>query len=566
MPTSVHQNPLEVAYFSMEIMLESDIPTYAGGLGVLAGDLLRSCADMKVPAVGVTLVYSGNTFAQVINPDGSQSFKEMDWQKMDHLIKLQERVEITIQNTKVTVGVWRYDIVGEGEFVVPVFLLDTNFSENEQWIKELTKGLYSGDRLSQEILLGFGGIKMLRALGFKDIKNYHMNEGHCAMVPLALLPEHNFNDEEVRKLCTFTTHTPVPEGHDKFSYEEANKKAGNYLPWHIKQLATEECLSMTHLAMNMSHFTFGVSKKHKAVSDHLFPGYKISSITNGVHHLTWIGPHMQNIYTRFLPGWMENPQLLNNAAAIPDDALMHGHLESKKELIAYVNKHLTSVASIHENPEPDEMFDHETLTISLARRPVPYKRPLLLYSDLERLIRIGVGKIQIIQCGKSHPNDHTSQGFVKEIVRISKKLRTIIKICYLENYSPRIARLLVQGSDIWLNTPHRPLEASGTSGMKAAMNGVLNFSVLDGWWIEGHQINPQAGFCIGPLDDSVTPKNDDQSDADDLYTKLEHEIIPMFYDHHSEWVGRMKQAITLGAEFNTHRCIEEYRKLAWTNR
>lgn len=560
---------ITVAYFSMEIMLESDIPTYAGGLGVLAGDLLRSCADMEVPAVGITLVYSGSTFSQIINPDGSQTFGENNWQKIDKLVKLPQRIDVMINGQKVLVDCWRYEFVGQTGFGVPIYLLDTDFPENEQWARDLTKSLYGGDgsvRLGQEILLGIGGIKMLRDLGIKDVQTYHMNEGHCAFVPLALLPEHNFNDAAVKELCAFTTHTPVPEGHDKFPYDFAQKIAGNYLPWHIKQIATEESLSMTHLAMNMSKATFAVSKKHRQVSENLFPGHKIDSITNGVHHLSWTCPILQDVYNNALPGWVEDPARLKDAVKnLQDDHLWNAHQENKKNLVEYVNKHLTSVASSQDlkNPHPDELFDVDTLTISLARRPVPYKRPLLLYSDLERFIRIGVGRIQIIQCGKAHPDDHTAQSFIQEIIRISKKFRGILRVAYLENYSPKIARLLVFGSDIWLNTPRRPLEASGTSGMKAALNGVLNFSVLDGWWIEGAQMDPLAGFNIGPLDDSVTPSNNDESDANDLYEKLEHQIIPLYYDNHAEWVNRMKHAITLGSYFNTHRCINEYLEKAW---
>jgi len=556
----------------MEIMLETDIPTYAGGLGVLAGDLLRSCADMRVPVVGVSLVYSGNTFSQIINSDGSQSFKETEWQKMDQLTKLPNRISLNIMNTEVSVSCWRYDIVGLTGFVVPVFLLDTDLPQNEQWVKDITKSLYEGkaeSRVTQEILLGIGGVQMLRNLKYTDVNVYHMNEGHAAFVPLELLKESNYDLNYVKSKCVFTTHTPVPEGHDVFDYDLVNKYGGNFLTWNIKDLATEERFSLTRLALNTSRYSFGVSQKHRKVSNHLFPGYDIQSITNGVHHRTWVSPEIQNVFDKHIPSWTEDPSLLKNAVKdIPSDNLWSAHQDSKKALINYVNTHLTSVSSIDEkiNPKSEDLFDLDTLTISLARRPVEYKRPLLLYRDLERFIRIGVGKIQIIQCGKSHPDDDVSQSFVKEIVTISKKLRTILKIVYLENYSPKIARLLVSGSDVWLNTPRRPLEASGTSGMKAALNGVLNFSVLDGWWIEGYNMNPKSGFSIGPMDDRLTPDNNDDNDSGDLYNKLQNEIIPMYYDRRTEWIDRMKEAITLGAYFNTHRCIEEYKKYAWNTK
>jgi starch phosphorylase len=572
MPTkTAPKKTLDVAYFSMEIMIESEIPSYAGGLGVLAGDLLRSCADMGVNAAAVSIVYSGNTFDQVINPDGTQTFVETDWRRSDHLKKLATQTEITIQNTKVIVDCWRYDFVGLNGHVVPLFLLDTDLPQNPDWVRNLTKNLYRGGgdvRISQELLLGFGGVNMLKALGYEDIKTYHLNEGHCAFVPLALLADHNYQDEEVKKLCTFTTHTPVPEGHDKFNYELAYQFAGDYLPWHIKKLAGEDVLSMTRLALSLSKYSFGVSVKHEKVSQNMFPDFKLHSITNGVYHVNWTSPIMHDLYNKYLPGWMEDPKILKDAVEkLPNPELWSAHMEDKKDLIDYVNRHLTAVSTPEEraHPNPQDQFDPNVLTIALARRPVPYKRPLLLYSDIERLRKIGAGKIQIIQCGKSHPDDQTSQGFVKQIIEISKALRAEIKICYLENYSPKIARLLVRGCDVWLNTPRRPLEASGTSGMKAALNGVLNFSVLDGWWIEGYEMDAESGFTIGPKDDSVTPSNDDSGDSNDLYEKLEKEILPLYYDNREEWITKMKHAIALGSFFNTHRAIEEYSKNAWNS-
>lgn len=550
----------------MEIMLETDIPTYAGGLGVLAGDLLRSCADKNIPAVGMSLVYSGNTFDQVISSDGTQKFKETHWKKMDQLTRLPNQISIYSDGTEIKIGLWRYDIVGINGFVVPVYLLDTDLPQNSDWAKNITKSLYQGGndiRILQELVLGIGGVRMLRDLGYSEIETFHLNEGHAAFVSLELLKEFNYDLEKVKKHLVFTTHTPVPEGHDSFNYEVAYKYLGDYLPWNIKELATDQSLHMTHLALNTSKVSFGVSEKHEQVSRSLFPNKEITHITNGVHPRTWISPSFQSLYDTHIPQWQTDPKVFDQVPnKISSDSIWQAHLESKKELLNYVNKHLTSVISAEEVTKQD-IFDIETLTISLARRPVEYKRPLLLYSDLERFIRIGVGKIQIIQCGKSHPDDDVSQSFVREIVRISKRLKTILRIVYLENYSPKIARMLVSGSDIWLNTPRRPLEASGTSGMKAALNGVINFSVLDGWWIEGYKMNQNSGFSIGGLYDGVTPINDDQADADSLYSTLEHEIIPMYYNHRATWIEKMKNSITLGSYFNTNRCIDDYKKVAW---
>lgn len=551
----------------MEFMLESDIPTYAGGLGILAGDLLRSCADMKVPVVGVSLVYNDSTYRQVISTDGSQDYEALIWHKNDQLTKLPQRVEVTIEGQKVIVGVWRYDITGIDGFVVPVYLLDTDFMDNSPYARSLTQNLYAGDvRLAQEVLLGIGGLKMLRTLGYQDVRTFHMNEGHASFVPLGLLSENNFDDEKVKRFCVFTTHTPIPEGHDRFDYNYAHKVAGDNLPWHIQKLASEQELHMTKLGMSLSKYVFGVSQKHGKVSQNMFPQFQINAITNGVHHRTWIGTELANLYDKYIPQWIYDPSVLKDAVEkIPDEALWAAHQEEKAILLDHVNNHLTSVYSEEEKENPPEhiQFDSDVLTISLARRLVPYKRPLMLYSDLQRLLMIGDGRLQIIQCGRAAPGDEGAKNFVRQIIEVSKQLRGRIKVVYLENYSPLIARQLVRGSDVWLNTPKRPLEASGTSGMKAAMNGVLNFSILDGWWIEGYKMDPLAGFSIGPEDVSLTPENNDEKDIDDMYKKLQDEIIPLYYDKKDEWILRMKHAITLGAFFNTHRVISEYRSKAW---
>ncbi|OGK61385.1 hypothetical protein A3G65_01565 [Candidatus Roizmanbacteria bacterium RIFCSPLOWO2_12_FULL_37_7b] len=563
------KSSIDVAYFSMEMMLESDIPIYAGGLGVLAGDLLRSCADLKVPAVGMSLVYSGTVFAQMIEPDGSQQFKEVDWRKLDQLTRLPEKIVMKINGRDVSIACWRYDIVGFDGFVVPIYFLDTDFYENDDWSRLITRNLYAqqGDlRIAQEVVLGIGGVKMLRKLGYNNIKTYHMNEGHCSFVALELLAENEYKDDKVRKLCSFTTHTPIPEGHDVFDYDLAYQIAGDYLPWHIKDLASADRLHMTKLGMSLSKTKLAVSKKHEKVSNHILPGYDIKSVTNGIHHRTWISPYLQDLYEKYIPGSLKDPSKLKNSETlIPDDELWRAHLESKRELLHYVNKHLTSIDTRQEreNPNPADCFDENILTIAMARRPVEYKRPLLFYHDLERLMRIGKGKIQIIQCGKSHFADEISQKIVHEIIRISKKCRTAIKVVYLENYSPRIARFLVAGTDIWLNTPIQPLEASGTSGMKAAMNGVLNFSVPDGWWIEGYKMRPDAGFVIGEEIKGLDAEFNNDKDADSIYEVLEHVIIPTYYNNRKEWTHRMKQAIALGSYFNTHRCIREYQTIAW---
>ncbi len=558
----------------MEIMLESDIPSYAGGLGVLAGDILRSCSDISLPALGVSLVYSGYTFSQHIEPDGTQKFLETDWQRPDQLTRLPQRTSVYISGTKCQIGCWRYDFVGLEGFPVPIYLLDTNLPENPQWIRNITKNLYAVDpqtRICQEIILGIGGVRMLEELGEKNISTYHLNEGHCSFVPLGLMSEFNLTATEAKNKCVFVTHTPVAEGHDIFNYEIAEKYAKPYLPPEIKKYSLPDHLHMTELGLSLSRRNLAVSQKHRQVCQQLFPGHNFVSVTNGVHHRSWTWPVMQELYDQYLPGWLQDPNLLKSAPQkLPDDALWAAHLESKHELVNYVNHHLAQDGlSLNLVPTPDDFFDTETLIISLARRPVAYKRPMLLYSDLERLVKIANGKIQIIQCGKASPTDNVAQEFVRQIIKISRDLKKIIRIIYLENYSPKIARLLVAGSDVWLNTPRRPMEACGTSGMKAALNGVLNFSVLDGWWLEGYDLAPLSGFTIGPKVESFTQLNsqiisdNDNLDSEDLYTKLESEILPLYYQHRSAWIERMKSAISLGGHFNSHRTVSEYASIAW---
>lgn len=563
------QMDIEAAYFSMEIMMESDIPSYAGGLGILAGDLLRSCADMEVPAVGVSMVYSGVVYAQKIKEDGRQSFEEIDWRKMDQFTKLPHRITLRLKGEDVHVGCWRYDFVGLHGFVVPVYLLDTNVLENSEWACGISRNLYEDKwdyRFAQEAVLGIGGVKMLEEIGYHKIKTYHMNEGHSTMVSLALLEQFDYKDDEVRKNAVFTTHTPIPEGHDSFGYDMAHEIAETYIPWHIKDIATQESLSMSHLGMNMSKISLAVSRKHQKVTEHIFPGHKFDYVTNGVHHRTWIGHHQQDLYQKYLPGFLDEPEVLEDADRIPNNELWDAHIAAKRELVEYVNKHLTAYSAVCsiDYDENSDCFNEKTLTIAMARRPVPYKRPLLLYKDIERLLKLGSGKIQIIQCGRGHPADENAKKIIDEIIHLSRKLRGKVRIDYLENYSPKIARLLVAGCDVWLNTPMQPLEASGTSGMKAAMNGALNFSVPDGWWIEGHELQPDAGFVIGKEIDGLEAQFDNDADAESIYSQLEKDIIPLYYEDREGWITKMKAAIKLGAYFNTNRCINDYKLKAWS--
>ncbi len=550
------KKPLTVAYFTMEIGLSGDIPTYAGGLGMLAADIMRSATDMKVPAACMTVCWQHGYMRQTIAADGTQKYEESTWDPKDKMTLLPERITVTVEGREVSVAAWEYPLKS-GKHTVPVYFLDTNLPENTPADRDITKYLYGGDgfmRLKQELVLGIGGVRMLRKLGYSDIHTFHMNEGHAAFLTLELLKEREYKDELVRPSCAFTTHTPVAAGHDVFDYDMAYKVVGDMLPWHIRKIAGEDRLSMTHLAMHLSRYTCGVSKIHGDVSRAMFPGEKIDYITNGIHHPTWASEEMQKLFDTYVPKWRTNPETLKEGSRnIPDEALWMAHAEAKKRLIAFV-KYQTG-----------ETLSEDILTIASARRVVSYKRPELLYTNLMRLKEVCGGRVQIIHSGNAHPADPFGQDVIRRMIERSKELREFLHVVYLPNYNPELAKLLVSGSDVWLNTPMRLREASGTSGMKAALNGVINLSTLDGWWIEGYEQDPESGWRIGPLAGAVDAEDTNlKLDAEDLYTQLQYEVIPeYYYDKRARWMHRMKRSIGLLGTFNTHRAVQEYLKKAW---
>ncbi len=552
-PATKHD--LNVAYFTMEVGFSRDIPTFAGGLGVLAADILRSATDLGVSAAGMTMCWQHGYMKQVINGDGSQRYSEMDWNPADKLKKLPHTVEVTIEGRPVKVGVWVLELKSRGH-KVPVYFLDTNLPENQQWDRDITKYLYGGDgfmRLKQEVVLGIGGVRMLRKLGYKDVGTYHMNEGHAAFLTLELLKEREYKDDNVKPSCAFTTHTPVKAGHDAFPYDMAYKVVGDMLPWHIRKIAGEENLSMTLLAMHLSRYTCGVARVHGMVSRAMFPGEDIDHITNGVHAEHWATDEMKELLDAHCAGWRDDPSVLaKKSRDIPDDALWAAHRAAKRRLIVEANKHAVTP------------LDENILTIASARRVVAYKRPELIYTNLNRLLEVGQGHLQIIHSGNAHPQDPFGQDVIKRMIERSRQLSDRIRIVYIPNYNPDLAKLMVSGADVWLNTPTRLHEASGTSGMKACINGTLNLSTLDGWWIEGYEMEPQSGWRIGPLAQALDADDTRQIDAEDLYTQLQYQVIPE-YEHadHVRWIRRMKRTIGLMGFFNTHRAVKEYIEKAW---
>jgi len=552
----------QIAYFSMEIGIHNDIPTYSGGLGVLAGDTIRSAADLKLPLVAVSLLSRKGYFTQDIDSNGRQIEYPSAWEPSRFMELLPFTINVQIEDRDVSVRAWVYYVKSLTGGSVPVFLLDTDLPVNTAEDREITASLYGGDkvyRLKQEIVLGVGGVRMLHEIGF-EIRKYHMNEGHASFLTLELLnrfkrpieyvwDENNIWDKSrVKNLCVFTTHTPVEAGHDKFPYDLVTRVMGEIIPLPVlKELAGEDNLNMTLLALNLSRYINGVAKKHGQVSQSMFPGYMIHSITNGVHSFTWTCESFKKLYDEYLPGWANEPELFVRIGRVPDERLWNAHIEAKKILLDYIR----DSAGVE--------MSTDILTIGFARRTTAYKRADLLFRDIERLARIGTGKIQLVYAGKAHPKDEPGKKVMQNIFGYMERLKDKIKIVYLKNYNMKTALKIVSGVDIWLNTPLRPLEASGTSGMKAAHNGVMNFSVLDGWWIEGH-IEGYTGWSIGPPPNELAPGYDaDIRDSEDLYHKLENIILPLYYHDKHTWIRMMQNAIGKNAYyFNSHRMMRRY--------
>ncbi len=551
---AVQSQSVTVAYFSMEVGLEPGIPTYSGGLGVLAGDTLRSAADLSVPMLAVTLLHRQGYFRQHLNASGNQTESPDLWNPETILEPLAPRVAVTLEGREVQVRAWRYLVRGlTGQ--VPIYFLDTALPENSPWDQTLTDFLYGGDdhyRLCQEVILGFGGVAMLKALGWEGKLIYHLNEGHSALLALSLLERQiegrgdkipqEADVEAIRKLCVFTTHTPVPAGHDQYSWEMALQVLGAERAALLEatQSQYDKSLNMTYLALRFAHYINGVAMRHGEVSLGMFPRYPMNAITNGVHAITWTVPPFRNLYDRRIPEWRHDNFYLRYAVGIPLHEIQQAHAEAKRGLLAEVEK------------QAGVRLPEHVITVGFARRATLYKRLDLLFSDPERLKSISrkVGPLQIICGGKAHPRDESGKEIIRHIFRAAQLLSDTVRVIYLDNYDMSLAQILCAGVDLWLNTPHKPLEASGTSGMKAALNGVPSLSVLDGWWIEGH-VEGITGWSI--------EEGDSSSEIASLYDKLERVILPQFYGRPLGFAEVMRSAISLnGSFFNTQRMVSQY--------
>jgi starch phosphorylase len=552
----VHQP--RVAYFSMEIALRNEIPTYAGGLGILAGDTLRSATDLGLPIVAVSLVSRAGYFRQEIDGSGRQVERAASWDPRTWAQLLAAKIAVAIESREVWISAWLYVLEGQSGGRQPVLLLDTDLPENAEADREITHYLYGGDdayRLKQEIVLGIGGVQLLRALGFV-IRQYHLNEGHSAWLGVELLRSNSRSAEElkagespydvplVREVCCFTTHTPVDAGQDRFDYNLVARVSGDIIdPATLRSLAGEDVLNMTRLALNLSEYVNGVAIRHAEVAAQMYPGYRVHAVTNGVHPHTWTASSFARLYDRHLQGWRHEPELLRLAdCGIADSDIWSAHLEAKQLLVSEVLK-LTGIA-----------LDPQVAILGLARRMTAYKRPDLLFTDMDRLREIARGRaFQIVMAGKAHPRDEGGKRLIELLTTHARALSGSISVVYLPDYDMRLAGVLTAGVDLWLNTPLPPLEASGTSGMKAAFNGVPSLSVLDGWWIEGC-VEGVTGWAIG----GGGPAG---ADSQTLYDKLEQVVLPLYYEAAAPkgWVQVMKGAISKNAAyFNSHRMMRRY--------
>jgi starch phosphorylase len=602
-----HSDEKYIAYFSAEFGLTECLQIYSGGLGVLAGDHMKSASDLGLPLVGIGLCYKEGYFQQYLSNDGWQQeqYELIDFynQPMELVEKdgAPLKLDIDFPGRKVTFQVWKIQI---GR--VPLYVLDTNVPENTNDDKQITRGLYSGTvetRIQQEIILGMGGIKTLHALGMKP-RVCHMNEGHSAFLALErikyLIQNHNLSFEEAKEIGfysnIFTTHTPVPAGIDVFPNELVEKYFGKFYRNELGisdktfyQLGTiikskePSNFNMAHMAMNMAGFVNGVSRLHGVVSRKMWvDGFKdvpfdeipIDYVTNGIHTQSHLSNEMYELLIRYLgDGFNDDPsdkEVWQSVNDIPDEELWRTHERRRERLVAFARKRLRKQliargASNYDIESSKEVLDASALTIGFARRFATYKRANLILKEIERLAAILVNNdrpVQFIIAGKAHPKDDEGKKLIQELVNTAKDETLRKRIVFIENYDMNIARYMVEGCDVWLNNPRRPLEASGTSGMKVIANGGLNFSVLDGWWDEGYSYD--VGWKIGNGEEYKDLDYQDEVESSMLYETLENEIVPLFYERGDDklprrWIEMMKNSmIKLAPEYNTNRMVRQY--------
>jgi len=547
-----------VAYFSMEIALRPEIHTYSGGLGVLAGDTARSSAELELPVVFVTLISRQGYVRQDFDAQGRQLDHPDPWEPSSWTVPLGDMVAVRIAGREVWIRPWLLAFSCPLGTCVPILFLDTDLEQNHPDDRRITDHLYGGDpeyRLKQNIVLGIGGVRVLQTLGFR-IATYHMNEGHAALLAVQLLRQSRRPDADVkanqspydmvsvRDMCVFTTHTPVGVASDQFPYDLVNHLLGDYVDLNtLKSLGGKDGFNFTLLALNLSAYVNGVANSHAETTHRMFPGYHVHAITNGVHAATWTHAGFARLYQANFKNWQHEPELLSRADQLSDETVWEAHQEAKRGLIDVVKQRCGIEMRI------------DLPIIGFARRMTGYKRPDMLFKDTGRLIEIAKKHpFQIVLGGKAHPRDTDGKRLIEELNGHVRKLSPDIPMAFVPNYDLTLAAALISGADIWLNTPLPPLEASGTSGMKAAFNGVLNASVLDGWWREAW-IEGVTGWAIGGTDGEEAHEND----AQDLYRKLGDVIFPLYYRDRTRWIWMMKQTISkIPPYFNSQRMMRRY--------
>ncbi|MFA6673389.1 MAG: alpha-glucan family phosphorylase, partial [Methanoculleus sp.] len=523
---------------------------------VLAGDVIRSSADLLIPMVAVTLVNRKGYVRQRLTPEGDQIDLPDEWDPREHMRELPERVSVRIGDANVAIRAWLYDYWSPVGGLVPVLFLDTDLPENAPEDREITDRLYTGDReyrLKRAIVLGIGGARMLAAQGIR-VGKYHINESHSSLLTLELLRQPGMDEERVQTRCIFTTHTPVAVAFERFPREMAVRLLKGEIPSTLLgKYISDDGLALATLAFRLSKYVNGVTTAHMNFSRRLFPAFHIRAVTNGVHPHTWTSGPFRDLYDRYIAGWAQEPELLVRVDEIPHEDIRHAHRQAKQALVDYVRE------------KNGVDLDPSALTIGFARRAAAYKRAALLFSDLDKLREAGRrGAIQLVFSGKAHPEDAAGRQEIRRVHDAMRDLEGEVTGVYLENYSMDIAGLITAGVDVWLNTPLPPYEASGTSGMKAALNGVINFSVLDGWWIEGW-IEGTTGWAIGPGPGAqVSEEERRRRELQDLYSKLEYLIIPTYYLRKDEWATIMRSSIAkIAYYFNTHRMMRRYASEAY---
>ena len=534
----------------MEIGLDSDIPTYSGGLGILAGDLAHSFADLGIPATFVTLLSRNGYTRQKLSRSEGQVDAPQPWNWRSILTKTEAVAMVEVGERTQTVGAWEYKVKGKTD--ASVLFLDTDYGENDPDVRAATDRLYGGGqgtRLIQDVMLGIGGYRVLKALG-REIQLYHLNESHAAFALVELLRDRGA--EGTRRSCVFTTHTPVAAGLDIFPLALVRDALRGYtwVNWDAESI--DGAVSLAGIASKYSGVTNAVSLKHRFVARGVIGRDQITYVTNGVYHRRWVHPKLKEVYDEHLPGWEDSPGLLGRALSIPSDVLSKAHEEVKKALVSEVKE------------GSGVRFDQDSFLITVAKRFTAYKRNGMILGDESRLERIAsqFGKIQIIIAGKAHPRDDVAKQMLANALREvdqANERNANVRAAVLENYDIDMAKLLVAGSDVWLNNPRRPLEACGTSGMKAAMNGVLNLSVYDGWWLEAG-VDAVNGWGIGRRTEwGDLGGSAEGEEENDLYVKLANSVVPTYYGQRDRWVEMSKSSIaTVGPLFNSYRMTEDY--------